>query len=92
MATIRFNPLTYSKKLEESGLDKNISETIAQEQADIISNILNNEMATKSDINGLKKDVSLIQNELKMMEQRLLTRLGSIMLAGIGILGFILKH
>ena len=92
MTTIRFNPLTYSKKLEDSGLDKNISETIAQEQAEIISGMLNNDMATKSDVFNLKKEVNLIQSEIKLLEQRLTIKLGGIMVVGITILGFILKH
>ncbi|HMG15472.1 MAG TPA: hypothetical protein VK590_08505 [Saprospiraceae bacterium] len=92
MTTIRFNPLTYSRKLMDAGMKEDWAEVIAQEQADIVSNILNNEMVTKNDFIDVKRDIFSLKHEFKQVENRLTIKLGSIMLVGIGILGFILKH
>lgn len=92
MAAIRFNPLTYARKLQNSGLSKESAEVMAQEQAEIISNILSSDIATKQDMHGIKSEMNAIKHEIKLLEQRLTIKLGSIMIAGIAVLGFILKH
>jgi diacylglycerol kinase family enzyme len=50
----------------------------AEYQAQQMAKLIDNSLATKVD--------------LLQLEQRLLIKLGSLMIAGIGILGFILKH
>lgn len=74
MKSSRYNPLTYSRKLENAGINDKAADVIAQE----LSNLINEDLATKSD--------------LKVLETKLVIKLGGIMITGITILGFILKH
>lgn len=85
MTAIRFNPLTYANKLKEAGFTDKQADTIAQLQDDVLGNMDNINVATKKDIYDLK-------HELIHLEHRLTIKLGSIMLSGIGILGFLLTH
>lgn len=91
MTSIRYNPLTFSEKLKLAGMNAELAKVIAQEQAEIISNITNNEMATKNDISIISKSISSLENEIKSLEHRMTIKFGGIMLAGVGLLAFILK-
>jgi hypothetical protein len=73
-----FDTLEFVKAAKENGF----TEQQAEFQAKELSKWFNNELVTKSFLN----------TELKELEQRLLIKLGSIMIAGMTILGFILKH
>ena len=92
MSAIRFNAITYSHKLQEAGLDQKIADVQAEE----LSILVNNDLATKSDLTVLEKS---IQKDLKNLENRMTIKLGGIVISCtgiisilIGILGFILKH
>jgi hypothetical protein len=77
---MRFNAISYSNKLKDAGVQNKIAEIHAEE----MSNLINNEMATK-------QDLALLKNEM-------IIKLGSIVITCtfiisimIGVLGFLLK-
>jgi len=80
LMAVVFDTLNYTKGAVAVGIKREHAEY----QAEQMIRLIDASLATKSDIQDLKKD--LIQ-----MEQRILIKLGSIMIAGITILGLIVK-
>ena len=76
MTTIRFNAITYANKLKKAK-DNN---ELADIQAEELSNVVNNDLATKQDIQILKQDI----DKLKMELQAFIVRA---FLMGIGAIG-----
>lgn len=87
-----FNPLTYYEKLKKSGINEESAKEMAQEQAEIISTMINNDIATKQDVGGVFEYLSIIQNDVNSLESKMTIKFGVIMLAGVGLLTFLLKH
>ena len=77
MSTTTFNAITYANKLKEAGLDTRIADVEAEQ----MSNLINNDLVTKTFLAG----------ELNKLELKLTIKLGSIMIVGMSLLGFILK-
>jgi hypothetical protein len=90
MAATTFNPFTYFEELKAAG----VSEQQAKVQADALNKIVEGDLATKSDILLLQKDILALKNDMLILEERLtykLTiRLGSMLAASIAILGFLM--
>ena len=78
MSSNAFNAITYANKLKDAGLQS----TIADVEAEQMSNLINNDLATKT----------FLASELNKLELKLTIKLGAIMIAGMGLLGFILKN
>lgn len=91
MAAIRFNAITYANKLKNAK-DNNERADI---QAEELSNIINNELATKQDIDslkhGTKQEMALLKQDIISIKNEMIIKLGSIMVAGIVVLGMIIK-
>ncbi len=66
-----FNTLGYARKLESVGLSRDQAEAHVQ----IIAEIIEGDLATKQDINELKKD---FEHKFDSMENRLLIKLGAL--------------
>lgn len=66
-----FDTLTYAKKLKEAGF----TDQQAEAQADALRAIVNDNLATKHDIEelraGTKQDIALVQRDIKELETRL---------------------
>lgn len=75
---VPFDTLNYTKGAIAVGMDR----AQAEYQAEQMAQLINDELVTKSFLETILKD----------LENRLTIKLGTIMLAGITILGFILKH
>jgi len=85
MTTLRFNAITYANKLKNAGLSSSIADVEAEE----ISNLINNDLSTKQDV----KDLEIrIVGEIKNLKNEMTIKLGSMMVIGMAVLGFILKH
>lgn len=84
MAAI-FDTLKFVKRAMENGF----TEQQAEFQAKEFYNYIVNQAATKIDLELLKREIFI---ELKTLEQRLVIKLGGLMITGISILGFIIKH
>ena len=78
MTASTFNAITYANKLKQAGLDTKIADVEAEQ----MSNLVNNDLVTKT----------FLASELSKLELKLTIKLGAIMIAGMGLLGFILKN
>lgn len=92
MTTIRYNPLTYSDKLIESGMKTETAKIIAQHEAEFASSVNSESFATKDDIKDLRSDIKILIAEIKSLENRMTIKFGAIMLIGVGLLNFLQKH
>jgi uncharacterized protein YdcH (DUF465 family) len=79
MARIAFDTLAYANKLKEAGLESKIAEAQAEAQAELISGLMDEKLATKDDIH------QVIQM-IKDVENKLIIKLGSLMIIGVGAL------
>lgn len=80
MSDVIYNAITYASRLKSAGVPSDVADIHAEE----ISNIINNEIATK-------KDLLILKNEIVI-------KLGSIVIGStvilsivLGVLGFVLK-
>lgn len=69
--------LEYANRLKKVGLEPNIAEELAK-----LNGETTEELVTRS----------YLKEQFLIFEQRILIRLGGLMIVGMGILGFILKH
>jgi len=84
---MRFNAITYSNKLKNAGLQTKIAEIHAEE----LGNILNDDIATKKDIEILRLEINSIKNDVVLKLGRLVIGSTIIISLMIGVLGFLLK-
>lgn len=59
MATITFDTLKFSKRLEEAGAAPELAEAIAEAQKESLSEVLETQLATKIDIEHVKYEIKL---------------------------------
>jgi hypothetical protein len=78
--------LTLARALEEGGIGRDAAEHIATEILDAI----HENVATKTDLRAvetaLRAEIAAVRVDLTLVEHRLLTRLGSMVVAATGIL------
>ncbi len=99
---IAFDTLAFVNKLKGAG----VPEKQAEVQAVAIAEIINEQMATKLDIAGLKRDIKELETglkrdikeletglkrDIKELEMRLTIRLGAIMVVAIGLFATLVK-
>jgi len=84
MTLIRFNAITYANRLKNAGL----ASAIADVEAEEMSNLINNDLASKQDL--LNVELKLL-SEIKNLKNEMIVKLGSLMIAGIVVLGLIIK-
>ena len=77
MSTILFDTHSFVKKLTEAGMPEKQAEILASEQAQLVENRL----ATKTDLSIMKKD---IVNELTI-------RFGSMLVTAVGVVATLVK-
>jgi len=90
-----FDTHAYVKKLVTAG----VSEAQAEVQAETLTELLDNNLATRRDLKeletSLKHDIKELevstQRDLKELEMRLTIRLGAIMTGGIAIVATLVK-
>lgn len=83
---VAFDTLGYAKRLREVG----IAPQIAEAQVEAARDFIMAELATKSDLLALKSDLLALKQELQVsienMALRITLGLGTIIVAGIGVL------
>ena len=84
MITAIFDTLMYAKKLREAG----VPEKQAEIQAEALLEIMENNVATKSDLTELKKEFKM---DLKELEYKLIIKMGAMFGLTIGVLAAIIK-
>jgi cell shape-determining protein MreC len=82
--TLSFDTLQYAKKLIEAG----VSEQQAEIQAEALRELIDDKLATKQDIQMLRQDMMQLEER---MTYKLTIRLGSMIVAGIVVLGVLFK-
>lgn len=87
MATMRFNAIIYANRLKDAGLQSQIADIQAEE----LSNILNDDMATKKDIEILRLEIQASKNDIIHKLAKVIVSSAIIISLMIGILGFLLK-
>lgn len=87
-----FDTLEFVKDARENGF----TEQQAEFQARKFYNLINNHVSTKHDIELIRKDIESIKSYVESIKNEIINtmtiRLGGIVVACTGILGFILKH
>ena len=84
MATLAFDTLAYAKKLKAAG----VPEQQAEVQAEAFAEILDERLATKQDIELLRRDMKELELRLK---HDLTLRLGTMTAASIAIVAALVK-
>lgn len=84
MKSIPFDTLAYANKLMTVGFTREQAEV----QAEAIAELIDNNIATKRDIEELRKDLLV---ETKQLENRMTIKLGSIMALSTGIVAALVK-
>jgi len=82
--TVAFNTLAYAKKMKAVGF----TEQQAEAQAEALAEIVENRLATKQDIEGLKRDIKELEIRLR---HDLTIRPGGMLVAGIAIVATLVK-
>ena len=83
-ATISFDTLAYAKKLMVAGFTQQQAEV----QAEALVEIIDEKLATKQDIKETEK---ILRHEMREMEQRIIIRIGAMLVATIAVLVSLLK-
>lgn len=81
---VAFDTLAYAKKMKAVGF----TEQQAEAQAEALAEIVENRLATKQDIEGLKRDIKELEIRLR---HDLTIRLGGMLFAGIAIVATLVK-
>lgn len=88
---VMFDTLAYAKKLKSAGF----TEEQAEIQAEALSEIIDEKLATKQDVRDLKRDILDLRRDMKEMEIRLkhdlTVRLGAMMAASMAVIATIVK-
>jgi len=84
MSAITFDTHAYIKKLEAVG----VPEKQAEVQAQAISELVNDRLVTKEDLEHATKE---LEHTIKELEYRLVIRLGGMMVVAIGIVTALVK-
>jgi|APSaa5957512622_1039677.scaffolds.fasta_scaffold179525_1 hypothetical protein len=84
MSTITFDTLKYAQRMRAVGF----TDEQANEQANAIAEIIDEKLATKYDIELLRKE---LKQDIKELELSLIVRLGGMMCAAIIIVAALVK-
>ena len=89
--TLAFDTLAYARKLQEAGF----TEAQASAQAEALSAVVADNLATKTDIAELRRDIkeleTALRREIAAMSDKLTIRLGGRLVVGIAGLAAITK-
>ena len=102
---LSFDTLQYSKKLREAGFSEHQAEVQAEalrEQSEAVQEFVEQNLATKGDIKMLEKEMKAVEerianrfnetnNRITEMGYKMTIRLGGMLVAGIVVLGVLIK-
>jgi hypothetical protein len=74
--------LTLTRALESGGMQSEAAERIATE----IYQAIHDNVASKADIAAIRADIAAVRGEMREMEQRIVIRLGGMIVIGTGVL------
>lgn len=79
MSHIPFDTLAYANKLKAAGVDSKLAETQAEATAEIIGNLMENQLATKKDLVELRIELSGLYMKLTASSVSIIIGLQAIM-------------
>lgn len=91
-----FNPLRYAKKLVEVGFTKEQAEVQAEAQAEAINNIVDEKLATKLEVELIRRDIRELNLKIETIKKDIIIKLtsilGSLLVGGFTIIGVLISH
>ncbi len=87
MTALTFDTLKFARRLKEAGMDPRLAEEQAEALAEALEANLQ-DLATKADLKQLEAD---LRRDMQLMEQRLIIKLGSMMVVAVGVVAALTK-
>ncbi|BBL72019.1 DUF1640 domain-containing protein [Methylogaea oryzae] len=87
MATIAFDTLKFAKRLKDAGILPAQAEAEAEALAEVLEVNLK-DLVTKED---LGREVELLRRDMREMEQRMVIKLGGLMVVAVGAVATLVK-
>ena len=98
MTTTNFDSLSYANRLKAAGMESGLAEVQASAMTEVIHGHSQN-LSTKQEVQQLGQDLhkdmlSLrleLQKDMQLLEQRMVIKLGSLMVLAIGVVATLVK-
>jgi hypothetical protein len=98
MNALHFDSLSYANRLKAAGMDAGLAEVQASAMTEVIQGQSQN-LSTKQEVQQLGQDLhkdmqSLrveLQKDMQLLEQRMVIKLGSLMVLAIGVVATLVK-
>ena len=98
MKATNFDSLTYANRLKAAGMDGGLAEVQASVMTEVIQDHFHN-ISTKQEVQqlslDLRKEIQLlrleVQKDMQLLEQRMVIKLGSLMVMAIGLVATLVK-
>jgi hypothetical protein len=91
MAAITFDTLKYANRLKAAGAESKIAEAEAEALAEVFELNLN-EVATRDDLKHMEERLNeRLEARLLQLEQRMVIKLGGLMVVAIGVVATLVK-
>jgi hypothetical protein len=98
MKAANFDSLTYANRLKAAGMDGGLAEVQASVMTEVIQDHFHN-LSTKQEVQqlslDLRKEIQLlrleVQKDMQLLEQRMVIKLGSLMVLAIGVVATLVK-
>ena len=87
MNALHFDSLTYANRLKAAGMESGLAEVQASAMSEVIQGQSHN-LSTKQEVQQLGHDV---RKEIQLLEQRMVIKLGSLMVLAIGVVATLVK-
>ena len=94
MTVLSFDTLKFARRLQAAGMDARLAEEQAEALAEALEANLQ-ELATRADIAVVRKDLQQLESDLRkemlLLEQRLIIKLGSMLVVAVGMVAALVK-
>jgi hypothetical protein len=98
MNALHFDSLTYANRLKAAGMESGLAEVQASAMSEVIQGQSHN-LSTKQEVQQLgpdvRKEIQLLrvefQKDMQLLEQRMVIKLGSLMVLAIGVVATLVK-
>jgi 2-phosphoglycerate kinase len=94
MTVLTFDTLKFARRLQAAGMDARLAEEQAEALAEALEANLQ-ELATKADIAVVRKDLQQLDSDLRkemlLLEQRLIIKLGGMLVVAVGMVAALVK-
>jgi len=87
MKALHFDSLTYANRLKSAGMESGLAEVQASAMTEVIQGHFQT-LSTKQEVQQLGND---LRKEMRLLEQRMVIKLGSLMVLAIGVVATLVK-